>query len=73
MTTLRHFVPNAVALATCAVLALPVQAQSLVELYEAARGFDSALQSAKAQRDANQYKVDQARAAFAPNSGWPPG
>ena len=69
MTTLRHFVPNAVALATCAVLALPVQAQSLVELYEAARGFDSALQSAKAQRDANQYKVDQARAAFAPKLG----
>ena len=69
MTTLRPFVPNAVALATCAVLALPAQAQSLVELYEAARGFDTAFQSAKAQLDANQFKVDQARAAFSPKLG----
>ena len=69
MTTLRHLVPNAVALATCVLLALPAQAQSLVELYEAARGFDSAFQSAKAQLDANQYRVDQARAAFLPKLG----
>ena len=69
MTTLRHLVPNVVALATCALLALPAQAQSLVELYEAARGFDSAFQSAKAQLDANQYRVDQARAAFLPKLG----
>ena len=69
MTTLRPFVPNAVALATCAVLALPAQAQNLVDLYEAARGFDSAFQSAKAQLDANQYRVDQARSAFLPKLG----
>ena len=69
MTTLRHFVPNAVALAASAMLTLPAQAQSLVDLYEAARSFDSAFQSAKAQLDANQYKVDQARAAFAPKLG----
>ncbi len=69
MTTLRHFVPNAVALAACAMFALPAQAQNLVDLYEAARGFDSAFQSAKAQLDANQYKVDQARAAYAPKLG----
>ena len=69
MTKLRQFVPNAVALATCAVLTLPAQAQSLVELYDAARGFDSAFQSAKSQLDANQYRVDQARAAFLPKLG----
>ena len=66
MITLRQFVPNAVAWAACAVLAMPAHAQNLADLYEAARGFDSALQSAKAQLDANQYKVDQARAAFLP-------
>jgi outer membrane protein len=66
MTTLRHLAPIA---AACAALALPAQAQSLVDLYEAARSFDSAFQSAKAQLDANQYKVDQARAAFAPKLG----
>ncbi len=70
MTNLRHLAPIAAACAAaCAALALPVQAQSLVDLYEAARGFDSAFQSAKAQLDANQYRVDQARAAFAPKLG----
>jgi outer membrane protein len=69
MITLRHFVPHAVALAACAMFTLPAQAQNLVDLYEAARGFDSAFQSAKAQLDANQYKVDQARAAYAPKLG----
>ena len=66
MTNLRHLAPIA---AACAAFAMPVQAQSLVELYEAARGFDSAFQSAKAQLDANQYKVDQARSAFLPKLG----
>ena len=66
MTNLRHLAPIA---AACAAFAMPVQAQSLVELYEAARGFDAAFQSAKAQLDANQYKVDQARSAFLPKLG----
>jgi outer membrane protein len=64
MTTLRRLAQ--LTAVGAAAFAMPAQAQSLVDLYEAARGFDSASQSAKAQLDANQYKVDQARSAFLP-------
>ncbi|MBK6999389.1 MAG: TolC family outer membrane protein [Rhodoferax sp.] len=46
-----------------------VQAQSLVELHAAARGYDAAYQSAKAQFDATLAKADQARAAILPTAG----
>ena len=52
-----------------AALALPVRAQSLVELYESARGFDAAYLSAKSQFDASLAKADQARAAILPTVG----
>lgn len=42
------------------------QAQSLVDLYGAARGYDAAYQSAKAQFDATLYKAEQARALWLP-------
>ena len=45
------------------------QAQSLVDLYAAARDFDASYQSAKAQNDANLYKADQARALVLPKVG----
>ena len=47
-------------------VALPVQAQSLVKLYEAARSFDASYQSAKSQFDATLAKADQAKAAILP-------
>ncbi|MFM6990034.1 MAG: TolC family outer membrane protein [Rhodoferax sp.] len=50
-------------------LAAPAQAQSLVDLYTAARGYDAAYQSAKAQFDATVYKADQARALVLPKVG----
>ncbi len=53
-------------LAIAAALALPVQAQSLQELYEAARGHDAAYQAARAQYEANLHKADQAKAALLP-------
>ncbi|MDP1655108.1 MAG: TolC family outer membrane protein [Hylemonella sp.] len=56
-------------LAVGAALALPVQAQSLLDLYESARGYDAAFQSAKAQYDANQYKAAQAKASLLPTVG----
>jgi len=56
-------------LAVGAALALPVQAQSLFDLYESARGFDAAFQSAKAQYDANLHKADQAKANLLPTVG----
>ena len=45
------------------------QAQSLVELYEAARGFDATYLSARSQFDASQAKVAQARAGLLPQAG----
>ena len=47
-------------------LALPLRAQSLVELYDAARNFDASYQSAKSQYDATLAKADQAKAAILP-------
>jgi outer membrane protein len=45
------------------------QAQSLVNLYGAARSYDASYQSAKAQYDATLYKADQARALWLPKVG----
>jgi outer membrane protein len=56
-------------LAVGAALALPAQAQSLLDLYESARGYDAAYQSAKAQYDANLHKADQAKANLLPTIG----
>ncbi len=50
-------------------MAPAAQAQSLVDLYAAARGFDASYQSAKAQNDANLYKADQALALALPKVG----
>lgn len=58
-------------------LASAAQAQSLVDLYAAARDFDATYQSAKAQNEANLYKADQARALVLPkvaiNATWSAG
>ena len=54
--------------AISASLALPVQAQSLVKLYESARSFDAVYQSAKSQFDATLAKADQAKAAILPTA-----
>ena len=51
----------------CAALA-PVQAQSLVELLNAARSYDAPWQSAKAQLDASVARADQARAGLLPSA-----
>ncbi len=63
MKTFR-LLPLAAALG--AALALPAQAQSLLELYESARGFDATYQSARAQYEANLARADQAKAALLP-------
>jgi len=48
-------------------LATTAQAQSLMELYQAAQPYDSAYQAAQAQLNATAAKVDQARALYAPS------
>ncbi len=62
-----HLLPLVALLGTA--LTAPVQAQSLVDLYESARGFDAAYQSAKSQYDATVAKAAQARAAILPTVG----
>ncbi len=63
MKTLR-LLPLFAAISTA--LALPVQAQSLVDLYASARGFDASYQSAKSQFSATLAKAEQAKAAILP-------
>jgi outer membrane protein len=45
------------------------QAQSLVDMYEMAKGYDAGYQSAKAQYLANQAKADQGKSALLPTLG----
>ena len=54
--------------AVSAALAVPAHAQSLVNLYESARGFDASYQSAKSQYDATLARADQAKAAILPTA-----
>src|SRR3569832_1814699 len=51
-----------------AAMEATAQAQSLLELYDAARGDDAAWQSANAQYDANLYRAEQAKALVLPTA-----
>jgi outer membrane protein len=62
--------PLSIAIAAVLAAAAPlVRAQSLVELYESARAYDAAYQSAKLQYDANLARADQAKAGILPTAG----
>ena len=62
--------PLSVALVSALLaVAAPARAQSLVDLYELARAFDTNYQSAKLQYDANLAKADQAKAGILPTAG----
>ena len=56
--------------ASCSILcmALTAQAQSLVDMYEAARSYDATFLSARNLFDANQTKAEQARAGLLPSA-----
>jgi outer membrane protein len=51
------------------LFALPVGAQSLVDLYESARGYDAAFQSARSQYEATVARAEQSRAGLLPTVG----
>ncbi|VTU24413.1 Outer membrane protein TolC precursor [Variovorax sp. PBL-H6] len=55
--------------ALAAAIALPAHGQSLVELYESARGYDATYQAARAQYDANLARAAQAKAGILPSVG----
>ncbi len=50
-------------------VAVPARAQSLLQLYDAAQGYDAAFQSARANAQAAQARADQARAGLLPQVG----
>ena len=56
-------------LSLAAFLTGHAQAQSLVQLYEAAKGYDAAFKSAQAQYQANLSKAEQAKALLRPTAG----
>ena len=56
-------------IATLAAFALPVHAQSLIELYDAARAYDATYQSARSAYDANIARAAQAKAGLLPQVG----
>ncbi|HYP84463.1 TolC family outer membrane protein [Variovorax sp.] len=57
------------ALTAAFAAAAPARAQSLVELYESARGFDATYQSALSAYDAGVARADQAKAGLLPQVG----
>ena len=52
-----------------ASMTFSAQAQSLVDLYTAARGYDATYQAAKFQFDASLARADQAKALIQPTAG----
>ncbi len=64
----RHFAPLALAAACLGLGWAPsARAQSLQELYEAARGYDATFLSARALLDSSKYRVDQVNALRLPS------
>lgn len=61
------FRPLPIALAVVLSFSSSVQAQSLVDLYEVARGYDASFISAKAQYEANLAKANQTLGGILPN------
>jgi outer membrane protein len=65
MMNLRYLT---LSLAIASAFSMPAQAQSLVELYDAARGFDASYQSAKSQYEASFFRAEQAKAGLLPSA-----
>ena len=70
--SLSRRLPLSLSIGLCLSLGLvgASQAQSLLDLYESAKGYDAGYQSARSQYEANLAKVDQAKAALLPTVGF---
>ena len=68
LTLKAHLVPLALAMGSAVVS--PAYAQSLVDLYTFARGYDATFRAATMQFDATMAKADQAQAALLPTVGF---
>lgn len=67
--TRPSFAPAAIAIALGLAFAGTARAQSLQELYDAARGYDASFLAARALLDSAQYKAEQAKALNRPQVG----
>ena len=67
--TRPSFAPAALAVALGLAFAGTARAQSLQELYDAARGYDASFLAARALLDSAQYKAEQAKALNRPQVG----
>jgi len=65
----RTWRPAALALALACAFAGTAQAQSLQELYDAARGYDATYLAARALLDSSQYRAEQVHALQRPSVG----
>lgn len=65
----RTLTLHALAAAALMATAAPASAQSLKELYDAARGYDATYLAARALADSAQYKLEQGRALARPTVG----
>ena len=64
---MKSFRPLPIALALCFACAMPVDAQSLVDLYQSARAYDATFQSARSQYESIVARADQSRAGILPS------
>lgn len=65
---MTQFRLSLVFIAVGVALAMPVRAQSLVELYESARSYDASFKSAQSQYEATLARAEQARAGIYPTA-----
>lgn len=63
------FAPAALAFALGLAFGAPARAQSLLEVYDAARGYDASFLAARALLDSAQYRTEQAKALNRPSVG----
>lgn len=68
-SVVRTLTLHALALAALLAASSPASAQSLMELYDAARGYDATYLAARALADSAQYKLAQGRALARPTVG----
>ena len=65
---MKFFSPRLLGVGMALAAIAPVQAQSLVDLFSAAKDFDASYRSARALHEANQFKADQTRAQLLPTA-----
>ena len=66
---MKSFRVSLIGAAVSGLLSTPVWSQSLIDLYNMAKGYDAAFQSAKSLYEANRYRADQGLAQIMPMVG----